>query len=143
MALKYELKPMKVGFGKDKKDAFVARTQLGETVSTEQLVEQVALRTQQQPAAVHTVLDNLVDSIYHFASMGNGVRVGELGIIKPALESRAAEAAGDVAIAKLKYNYMPSVKMKAALEKLTVRKTGDTSPSSGGGTPGGGEGELT
>lgn len=151
MSLKYNVQPMKIGFGKDKEDAFVARAQLGETVETEQLVEQVALRTQQQKAAVRIVLDNLVESIYHFCEVGNGVRVGELGIIKPALETRSAAEAKDVEIVKPKYNFLPSSKMKQVLVNLSIRKVGDAAPDAGsssdkpgtGGGDGGGDDILT
>lgn len=126
MSVKYNVQPMKVGFGKDKVDAYVARAQLGETVDTEQLVEQVALRTQQQKAAVRIVLDNLVESIYHFCELGNGVRIGELGIIKPSLETRSAANAKDVEILKPRYKFLPSPKMKLALKQLSIRRVGDS-----------------
>lgn len=40
MAIKYKVEQAKVGFGKDKSEAYVGRIQLGDTVSTEKLEEQ-------------------------------------------------------------------------------------------------------
>lgn len=45
MAVKYKTEKMKIGFGKDKKEAYVGRIQLGDTIDTEKLEEQVAIRT--------------------------------------------------------------------------------------------------
>lgn len=129
MSVRYSIEPMKVGFGESKRDAFVGRAQLGETVDTEMLVEQVSLRTGMTQAMVKLVLENLTDSIQHFCKLGNGVRVGKLGIIKPSINSKSAESADGVQIVKLRYNFLPSVEMKDALDELEIRKLGDDSDS--------------
>lgn len=126
MAVKYSVETMKVGFGTDKKEAFVGRVQLGETIETDMLVEQISLRTGMTQAMVKLVLENMTDSIQHFCKIGNGVRLGKLGIIKPGVKTKSAEAEDDVQIVKLKYNFLPSVEMKEALRELEVRKLGDT-----------------
>lgn len=122
MAVKVKIAPMKVGFGETKKEAYVGRVQLGETVDTEMLVEQIHLRTGMAEAQIKMALENMTESIAHFFKMGNGVRLGELGIIKPTIKTRSAETEDEVQIVKLKYLYTPSVKMKKALEELELRK---------------------
>ena len=126
MAIKYSVEPMKVGFGENKREAFVGRVRLGDTVENELLVEQVSLRTGMTQAQIKTVLENLTDSIKHFCMLGNGVRVGELGIIKPALKTKSAADADDVEVVKLRYKYLPSTSMHDALEDLSVRKVSDS-----------------
>lgn len=126
MAIKYSLETMKVGFGTEKKEAYVGRVQLGETIETDMLVEQISLRTGMTQAMIKLVLENMTDSIQHFCKIGNGVRLGKLGIIKPGVKTKSAEAEGDVQIVKLKYNFLPSVEMKEALRELELRKLGDT-----------------
>lgn len=72
-------------------------------------------------------LDNMTESILHFCKLGNGVRLGKLGIIKPAISTGSHENADDVSVVKLKYNFIPSSEMKEALRSLEVRKLGDSS----------------
>lgn len=126
MAVKYAIEQFKVGFGTEKKEAYVGRIQLGDTVDTDMLVEQVSLRTGMTKAQIKMVLENLTDSILHFSKLGNGVRLGKLGIIKPALNSKSAESADGVEIVKLRYRFLPSTEMKAALDELEIRKLGET-----------------
>lgn len=126
MAVKYSIEQFKIGFGTDKKEAYVGRIQLGDTVETDMLVEQVSLRTGMTQAQIKMVLENLTDSILHFSKLGNGVRLGKLGIIKPGLSSKSSDTADGVQIVKLRYNFLPSVEMKAALDELEVRKLGET-----------------
>lgn len=127
MAVKYSIEQFKVGFGTDKKEAYIGRIQLGDTVDTDMLVEQVSLRTGMTEAQIKMVLENLTKSILHFSKLGNGVRLGKLGIIKPAITTKSSDTADGVEIVKLRYNFIPSSEMKAALDELEVRKLGDTS----------------
>ena len=127
MAVRYHIGTMKVGFGKEKKEAYVGQIQLGETVETDMIVEQIHLRTGLAKAQIKMVLENMTDSIQHFCKMGNGVRLGGLGIIKPALKSKSSEKMEDVEVLKLRYRFLPSVEMKNALRALEVRKLGDSS----------------
>lgn len=126
MSVRYSIEPMKVGFGESKREAFVGRAQLGETVETDMLVEQVSLRTGMTKAMVKLVLENLTDSIQHFCKLGSGVRVGKLGIIKPSINSKSAAEADDVEVVKLRYKFLPSTSMHDALRELSVRKVDDS-----------------
>ena len=122
MAIKYKVEQAKVGFGKDKSEAYVGRIQLGDTVSTEKLEEQVALRTMLPQNVVHTVFGNIVESVIHFIEEGHGVRLGELGILRPSITTKSADKDEDVAITGLRVKYWQSKKMRQAMEKLSVRK---------------------
>lgn len=126
MAVKYSIETMKVGFGTEKKEAYVGRVQLGDTIDTDMLVEQISLRTGMNEAQAKMLLENITDSIMHFCKLGNGVRLGKLGIIKPRIKTRSSETEDGVQIVKLKYSFLPSVEMKEALRALEVRKLGDT-----------------
>ena len=151
MAVKYAVEKFKIGFGKEKKEAYVGRIQLGETVDTDMIVEQIHLRTGMSKAQIKMVLENMTESIQHFAKMGNGVRLGGFGIVKPAINSRSADNADDVKIVNLRYRFLPSVEMKEALRALEIRKQGDSSgedyddedEDDGGGDNGGGGQEFT
>lgn len=152
MPIKYKVEQAKIGFGKDKKEAYVGKIQLGQTVETEMLVEQVSLRTGMTKAQVKMALENMTESIQHFCMLGNGVRLGKLGIIKPAISTGSHDSADAVSVVKLKYNFIPSTEMKEALRALEVRKSGESydedeeEDDDESGTPSGGGGggqELT
>lgn len=129
MAVRYAIEKFPVGFGTEKKEAYVGRIQLGETVGTDMLVEQVSLRTGMNTAQVKMLFDNMTDSILHFCKLGSGVRLGKIGIIKPALKSKSAEEADDVQVVKVRYRFLPSVEMKEALRELEIRKLSDNADS--------------
>ena len=152
MAVKYKTEKMKIGFGKDKKEAYVGRIQLGDTIDTEKLEEQVAVRTLLPQSVVHHVLSNIVKSVFHFVEDGRGVRLGNIGILKPAITTRSAEDDGDVEVTKVRMRYIQSTEMREAVERLAIRKIGDSSAVEGdeedddegtGGSTGGGGQEFT
>lgn len=138
MAVKYSVEPMKVGFGSQKTDAYVGRIQLGDTISTEKLEEQVALRTMLPQSVVHTVLGNIVDSVVHFVEEGQGVRLGELGILKPAISTKSAADDEEVTVKGVRLRYLQSKKMRQAVKNLSIRKIGDAVVDDEGETPSGG-----
>ena len=116
---------MKIGFGKEKKEAYVGRIQLGDTVDTDKLEEQVAVRTLLPQSVVHHVLSNIVKSVLHFVEDGRGVRLGNIGILKPAISTRSAEDDGDVEVTKVRMRYIQSTDMRKAVEQFVVRKIGE------------------
>ena len=138
MAVKYSVEPMKVGFGSQKTDAYVGRIQLGDTIGTEKLEEQVALRTMLPQSVVHTVLGNIVDSVVHFVEEGQGVRLGELGILKPAISTKSAADDDEVTVKGVRLRYLQSKKMRQAVKNLSIRKIGDAVVDDEGETPSGG-----
>ena len=125
MSVKYKIRKAKIGFGKDKSEAYVGSIQLGETISTEKLEEQVALRTLLPQSVIHTVFGNIVASVCHFVEEGNGVRLGELGILRPSINTKSAAEGGDVEVEKVRMRYLPSVKMRRAIETFVVKRIGE------------------
>lgn len=125
MPVKYSVEKVKIGFGTQKTEAYAGRIQLGDTISTEKLEEQVSLRTMLPQSVVHTVFGNIVESVIHFVEEGQGVRLGELGILKPAINTKSAADDDDVAVTKLRLRYLQSKKMRQAVANLSVRKVVD------------------
>lgn len=152
MAIKYSIEPMRVGLGKDKRDAYVGRIQLGDNISTEKLEEQVALRTMLPANVVHTVFSNLIDSVIHFIEEGHGVRLGELGILKPGISTQSSATDDGVKVTHTRIRYIQSKKMRHAVQNLSIRKLSedddeddeevadDETTSGGDSTDGGGTG---
>lgn len=125
MAIKYSVEPMRVGLGKDKRDAYVGRIQLSDNISTEKLEEQVALRTMLPANVVHTVFSNLIDSVIHFIEEGHGVRLGELGILKPGISTQSSATDDGVKVTHTRIRYIQSKKMRQAVQNLSIRKLAD------------------
>lgn len=127
MPIKYDVKKTKIGFGKDKSEAYVGRIQLGSTITADKLEEQVALRTLLPQSVVHTVLNNIVASVCHFVEEGQGVRIGELGILRPSINTKSAADGSDVEIEKVRVRWLPSNKVREAAAKFAIKKVGDES----------------
>lgn len=138
MAVKYSVEKVKIGFGTQKTEAYAGRIQLGDTISTEKLEEQVSLRTMLPQSVVHTVLGNIVESVIHFVEEGQGVRLGELGILRPAINTKSASDDDDVQVTKVRVRYVQSKKMRQAAENLSIRKIGDAMADDEEETPSGG-----
>ncbi|MBQ4589106.1 MAG: hypothetical protein IJA95_07450 [Bacteroidaceae bacterium] len=138
MAVKYSVEKVKIGFGTQKTEAYAGRIQLGDTISTEKLEEQVSLRTMLPQSVVHTVLGNIVESVIHFVEEGQGVRLGELGILRPAINTKSASDDDDVQVTKVRVRYVQSKKMRQAAENLSIRKIGDAVADDEEETPSGG-----
>lgn len=138
MAVKYSVEKVKIGFGTQKTEAYAGRIQLGDTISTEKLEEQVSLRTMLPQSVVHTVLGNIVESVIHFVEEGQGVRLGELGIFRPAINTKSASDDDDVQVTKVRVRYVQSKKMRQAAENLSIRKIGDAVADDEEETPSGG-----
>lgn len=150
MAVKYKTEPMKIGFGKEKTEAYVGRIQLGDTIDTDTLEEEVAVRTLLPQSVVHHVLNNVVTSVLHFVKEGHGVRLGNIGILKPAINTRSAADDDDVEITKVRMRYIQSKDMRKAVEQLAVKKIGEGASvddeeeeENGGGSTGGDDQNFT
>lgn len=127
MPIKYDVKKTKIGFGTDKKEAYVGRIQLGSTITADKLEEQVAIRTLLPQSVIHTVLNNIVASVCHFVEEGQGVRIGELGILRPSINTKSAADGGDVEVEKVRVRWLPSKTMREAAAKFAIKKMGDDS----------------
>lgn len=127
MPITYDVKKTKIGFGKDKTEAYVGRIQLGHTITADKLEEQVAIRTLLPQSVIHTVLNNIVASVCHFVEEGQGVRIGELGILRPSINTKSAADGSDVEVEKVRVRWLPSKKVREAASNFAIKKMGDDS----------------
>lgn len=159
MALKAVKTTQLVGFGKnpDKQEKTVARLQLAQTVSLDELAENINDKTHIPVATAKSVLEYLPEAIAQFIRLGHGVDLG-FGILKPSISTGSYDDPTKVEVKKKRFTFRIKSKLRDILDRLSINITGDedtdidddgtddTTPSGGGSssdnTQGGGDDTL-
>lgn len=155
MGLKAVKQKQMVGFGKKetKTEMTVARLQLAQTVSLDELAENINDKTHIPVATASTVLNYLPEAIAQFIRLGHGVDLG-FGILKPSISTGAYDDPTKVEVKKKRFTFRIKSKLRTILDRLSINITGegetevdddttdDTTPS-GGGTGGNTQGDNT
>lgn len=157
MSLKAVKTTQLVGFGKkpEKTEKTVARLQLAQTVSLDELAENINDKTHVPVATAKMVLEYLPEAIAQFVRLGHGVDVG-FGILKPSISTGAYDDPTKVEVKKKRFTFRIKSKLRDILDRLSINITGegdtdvedgdssdDTTPSDGdSGTQGGGDDTL-
>ena len=157
MALKAKKTQVKVGFGKKETrvEKTVARLQLAQLVSLDELAENINDKTAIPVPTAKMVLEYLPEAIAQFVRLGHGVDVG-FGILKPSISTGAYDDPSKVEVKKKRFTFRIKSKLREILDRLSVSIIGDetvdvddegddssdSSSDSGnsGTTPGGGDG---
>lgn len=151
MALKAVKAKVAVGFGKkeDKTEKTYARLQLAQTVSLDELVENINDKTHVPVATAKSVLEYLPEAIAQFIRLGHGVDLG-FGILKPSISTGAYDDPTKVEVKKKRFTFRIKSKLRDILDRLSINITGegetevdddttdDTTPSGGGSSDQGG-----
>lgn len=125
MSLTIKTTTAKVGFGREKSEKEVIRAMRGATVDSEQLIQQVALRTGLTQGVCRAVIDSLWEAAGTYVLEGHGVRLGDFGILKPALVTRAATDEKKAKVIRKKLLFLPSQHAKAMVEKMKLLHVSD------------------
>jgi nucleoid DNA-binding protein len=147
MALTAVKSKVKVGFGKkeDKVEKTYARLQLAQTVSLDELAENINDKTGIPVATAKSVLEYLPEAIAQFIRLGHGVDLG-FGILKPSISTGAYDDPTKVEVKKKRFTFRIKSKLRDILDRLSINITGDedtdiddgTTPSGGGSSDQGG-----
>lgn len=126
MALKAVKTTQLVGFGKkpDKTEKTVARLQLAQTVSLDELAENINDKTGIPVATASTVLNYLPEAIAQFIRLGHGVDLG-FGILKPSISTGAYDDPTKVEVKKKRFTFRIKSKLRDILDRLSINITGD------------------
>lgn len=158
MPLKAKKTKVQVGFGKkeNKTEKTMARLQLAQLVSLDELAENINDKTGIPVPTAKMVLEYLPEAIAQFVRLGHGVDVG-FGILKPSISTGAYDDPSKVEVKKKRFTFRIKSKLRDILDRLSVSIIGDetvdvddegddNSDSSdsgtnqgGGTTPGGGD----
>lgn len=144
MVLRAVKKQIKVGFGKKetKVEKTVARLQLAQLVSLDELAEEVHDKTGIPVATATTVLSYLPEAISQFIRIGHGVDVG-FGILKSSISTGAYDDPTKVTVKKKRFTFRIKSKLRDILDHLSISIAGDETvevstdpkkPSGGSGT---------
>lgn len=126
MALKAVKTTQMVGFGKkaDKQEKTVARLQLAQTVSLDELAENINDKTHIPVATAKSVLEYLPEAIAQFIRLGHGVDLG-FGILKPSISTGAYDDPTKVEVKKKRFTFRIKSKLRDILDRLSINITGD------------------
>lgn len=156
MALKAVKAKVAVGFGKkeEKTEKTYARLQLAQTVSLDELAENINDKTHVPVATAKSVLEYLPEAIAQFIRLGHGVDVG-FGILKPSISTGAYDDPTKMEVKKKRFTFRIKSKLRDILDRLSINISGDeetevddgttddTTPSGGGSNQQGGGGLPT
>ena len=159
MALKAKKTQVRVGFGKKETrvEKTVARLQLAQLVSLDELAENINDKTGIPVPTAKMTLEYLPEAIAQFVRLGHGVDVG-FGILKPSISTGAYDDPDKVAVKKKRFTFRIKTKLRDILDRLAINIVGDetvdvddegddnsdssdsgTNQGGGGTTPGGGD----
>lgn len=160
MPLNYSVKKTVFGFDKTNTEKYVASARRGHTVSYEDVLQEVAKQSSLNSGQVYMAIEALIDVSITFMQQGHGVKLGELGILKPSFSAASSTSAGDAnagSIKRKKILFRPGKRLAQFIENLPVTSLSawdeetelpnpdpepEPDPDEGGGNEGGG-GELT
>ena len=155
MALRYLKSQTKIGFGKEKKEKFVGRRRLADSLSLERLAKEIAQYTGQAAAQCEITLRYMACAIEDAMLDGRSVDIG-IGTTSPAINTKSADTADGVKVVKKRALYRANASMRRVMEQVSVKLiteqddgTSDTAPDdhketkpNGGGTHEGAGGGL-
>ena len=126
MALKAIKKQVPVGWGKKetRTEKTVARLQLAQLVSLDELAENINDKTNIPVATAKTVLEYLPEAIAQFVRLGHGVDVG-FGILKPSISTGAYDDPTKVEVKKKRFTFRIKSKLRDILDRLSINIVGE------------------
>lgn len=124
MALHAIKAKQKVGFGTTKQEKTVARLQLAQTVSLDELAEEIHDKTGIPVATATTVLNYLPEAVAQFIRLGHGVDLG-FGILKPSISTGAYDDPAKVEVKKKRFTFRIKSKLREILDRISVNISGD------------------
>lgn len=126
MSLKAVKKQALIGWGKKetRTEKTVARLQLAQTVSLDELAENINDKTHIPVATAKSVLEYLPEAIAQFIRLGHGVDLG-FGILKPSISTGAYDDPTKVEVKKKRFTFRIKSKLREILDRLSINITGD------------------
>ena len=126
MALKAIKKQTLIGWGKkgNRREKTVARLQLAQTVSLDELAENINDKTHVPVATAKSVLEYLPEAIAQFIRLGHGVDL-RFGILKPSISTSAYDDPTKVDVKKKHFTFRIKSKLRDILDQLYINITGD------------------
>jgi len=126
MALQAKKSIQKVGWGKkeDRVEKTVARLQLAQTVSLDELAEEINDKTHIPVATATMVLTYLPEAVAQFIRLGHGVDLG-FGILKPSISTGAYDDPTKVEVKKKRFTFRIKSKLREILDRLSIHIEGD------------------
>jgi len=125
MALKYVVTKQIFGFDKTKTAKFVPRQVTTGQVSFKKLCTEVGQICGAHRGTVQLVIAGLVDALVNNLDDGKSVQLGEFGIFRPAIRSKASDSVEEATTEKIyrrKVNFTPGRALKDMINKTSITR---------------------
>jgi len=125
MALKYVVTKQIFGFDKTNTPKYVPRQVTTGQVSFKKLCTEVGQICGAHRGTVQLVIAGLVDALVNNLDDGKSVQLGEFGIFRPAIRSKASDSADDATVEKIyrrKVNFTPGRALKDMINKASITR---------------------
>ncbi|NDV58975.1 DNA-binding protein [Bacteroides sp. 519] len=132
MSIPYKVVKQSFGFDETKTEKYVVKAVTGEMLTFDKVCNQVCQICGAHRGTVSQVVGGLLDVMVNNLDMGHSVQLGEFGILRPGLRTKAQdseEAANAHAIYRKKVNFVPGKMLKNFLKDVAITRasTGVTS----------------
>lgn len=149
MAQDYVVTKRIFGFDETKTEKFVVTPVSAGEVSFEKLCKQVTQICGAHRGQVQLVMAGLIDAMINDLEEGKSVRLGDFGVFRNALRTRAADSEEEATtncIYRRSIHFTPGKLFKNAVNEMSITRAATpdldwTKTGKGGTTPGGGEGD--
>lgn len=125
MGLNYVVTKRIFGFDKTKTEKFVVAPVTSGEVSFEKLCTQTSQICGAHRGNIQLVISGLIDAMINNLDDGKSVRLGDFGIFRPAIKTRAANSADEASgsnIYRRRINFTPGKAFKNAMKDMSITR---------------------
>lgn len=133
MSIQYKVIKQVFGFDKDGKEKYVLKAVTGEMLTFDKVCNQVSQICGAHRGTVVLIIGGLLDVLVNNLDMGHSVQLGEFGVLRPGLRTKAqdnAETATVQAIYRKKVNFVPGKMLKNFIKDVAVSRVAAASVTS-------------
>lgn len=123
MAISYVVTKRFLGFDKEKKTKYMAKSVLADEISCTETCRKVSQICGINRGTVKVVLDGMIDTMINDVQHGHPVRLGEFGSIHPSLKCKSVdnkEAVTANNVYRTKLAFVPGKKLKNMLKHVGI-----------------------
>lgn len=144
MSIQYKVVKQAFGFDETQTEKYVLKTVTGEMLTFNKVCNQVCQVCGVHRGAVTLVIGGLLDVMVNNLDMGHSVQLGEFGVLRPGLRTRAQdseETATAQAVYRRKINFAPGKMLQNFLKDVSITRVAASKMNDAGNNGSDGPGE--